>query len=165
MKHLYFSLHEIHEYLDIHRMNNMVEEESLTDVKRLLAGKLEELKKKRAEPQFAENEIADLLGKIGKPDCEKLRTGAPLFSLSLLSCPHCGRSFTLTDAVLDHRYIYQEDCNVPVAVKCIQEGIIQTGNVYKGDYDDPISSGESIMISMRISPLICKNAPIILFQG
>ena len=36
MKHLYFSLHEIHEYLDIHRMNNMVEEESLTDVKRLL---------------------------------------------------------------------------------------------------------------------------------
>ena len=31
MKHLYFSLHEIHEYLDIHRMNNMVEEESLTD--------------------------------------------------------------------------------------------------------------------------------------
>ena len=77
MKHLYFSLHEIHEYLDIHRMNNMVEEESLTDVKRLLAGKLEELKKKRAELQFAENEIADLLGKIGKPDCEKLRTGAP----------------------------------------------------------------------------------------
>lgn len=138
MKHLYFSLHEIHEYLDIHRMNNMVEEESLTDVKRLLAGKLEELKKKRAELQFAENEIADLLGKIGKPDCEKLRTGAPLFSLSLLSCPHCGRSFTLTDAVLDHRYIYQG--RLQCACGCemqIQEGIIQTGNVYKGDYDRP----------------------------
>lgn len=42
MKHLYFSLHEIHEYLDIHRMNNMVEEESLTDVKRLLSN-LEQL--------------------------------------------------------------------------------------------------------------------------
>ena len=142
-------------------MNNMVEEESLTDVKRLLAGKLEELKKKRAELQFAENEIADLLGKIGKPDCEKLRTGAPLFSLSLLSCPHCGRSFTLTDAVLDHRYIYQG--RLQCACGCemqIQEGIIQTGNVYKGDYDRP-----DIMISMRISPLICKNAPIILFQG
>ena len=63
-------------------MNNMVEEESLTDVKRLLAGKLEELKKKRAELQFAENEIADLLGKIGKPDCENSGQGL-LFSL----CP------------------------------------------------------------------------------
>ena len=147
-------------------MNNMVEEESLTDVKRLLAGKLEELKKKRAELQFAENEIADLLGKIGKPDCEKLRTGAPLFSLSLLSCPHCGRSFTLTDAVLDHRYIYQG--RLQCACGCemqIQEGIIQTGMCTKVIMIDLISSGESIMISMRISPLICKNAPIILFQG
>lgn len=86
MKHLYFSLHEIHEYLDIHRMNNMVEEESLTDVKRLLAGKLEELKKREQSCSLLKMKLQICWGKLESPTAKTQDRGSSfLFVLAFMS--------------------------------------------------------------------------------
>ncbi|MCH3951013.1 MAG: MerR family DNA-binding protein [Acidaminococcus sp.] len=138
MKRLYFSLHEIHEYLDILRMSNMVEAESIVDIKKILSRKLDELDGKIDGLQSAKAEIAELMGQVVLPSDKGTRTGVPLSALSLLACPKCGGSFALTDASLDQRYIYQGRLRCTCGCEMlIEDGIVKTGNTYKGAYDHP----------------------------
>jgi DNA-binding transcriptional MerR regulator len=138
MKRLYFSLHEIHEYLDILRMSNMVEEASIVDVKNILSRKMDELDSKIDDLQSAKNEIAELMGRVALPLSEGAKTGVPLSALSLLACPRCGGSFALTDASLDQRYIYEGRLRCACGCEMmIEGGIVKTGNTYKGSYDHP----------------------------
>lgn len=62
----------------------------------------------------------------------------PLRALSLLQCPLCGGRFKLENADLDARYIYRGNLRCACGEELpILDGILETGNLYTGAYDQP----------------------------
>ncbi len=139
MKEQQFSLQEIHAMLALRRTSNMVEPHTISQFKELYAQKKTELRAKISQLTYALESIEREEGRLSEAAPKaRTATGVPLRSLSLLACPCCCGRFKLENADLDVRYIYRGtlrcDCGKTLP---INDGIIETGNLYTGSYDSP----------------------------
>ncbi len=139
MKDQHFSLEEIRAYLKIQRVSTMVEPESIQDAAEILSRKrlelMEQIKQLRQICGDLDQEVQGLLYQEvegGKP------TGVPLSALRLLCCPRCGNPLQLEYAQLDAKYVYSGQLTCGCGYRAeIDQGIVQTGNLYTGPYDSP----------------------------
>ena len=139
MKEQQFSLQEIHTMLALRRTSNMVEPHTISQFTELYTQKKKELQNRIHQLNGALESIEREEGLLNQTVPEvRTATGVPLHALSLLRCPSCGERFKLENADLDVRYIYRGtlrcDCGRTLP---INDGIIETGNLYTGLYDSP----------------------------
>lgn len=107
MKQQNFSLKEIHQYLDITRVSNMTEPESIQMVRSLLEYKKGELQEEIEKLQDIIESIDEDLEDYNYDIGQGTQTGLPIKALDLLICPDCGRALNLGNASLNSRYIFE----------------------------------------------------------
>ena len=139
MKTQNFSLKEIYEYLELRRVSTMLEPESMQAAIELLNFKREELAKQvRALEKICREIDSDMDALLHSKQQPFSETGVPLQALPLLACPRCGAPLALNQASLSSQYVFQGrlDCCCGYRAS-IENGIIKTGNLYKGNHDQP----------------------------
>lgn len=139
MKEQHFSLQEIYHFFDIFRVSNMVEPESIYDITEMFQRKRRELEAE-AQKMLAICDEIDQDVKALTTGMEKslFPSGVPLQALSLLTCPHCGKALSLDGASISQNYILQGHLFCPCGYEAkIEDGIVNTGNAYRGEYDSP----------------------------
>lgn len=144
MKQQHFNLKEIQDYLVLTRHSNFIEPDTIDACLALWEAKRAEIYEQITQLQQSirdiDQEIIQLRSQTARP---VRKTGVPLSALSLLACPHCGRSLMVEHALIQEDYVgsgllrcSNPDC-VPGYQAEIQQGIIKTGNVYTAPYDSP----------------------------
>lgn len=158
MKAQYFSLKEIAEMISLRYTSNMVEPYVIADGIAILEKRKIKLEQEIRAKEEAVSSIEEDIRELSKHvDRTKKVMGVPISALELLICPHCGEPLKLSGAVLDAQAIFEGDLSCSCGYKCkIQNGIIQTGNLYTGNYDWPdlkrglcLYGGESFLIQMK----------------
>ena len=140
MKEQRFSLKDIMTVLAMRRTSNMVEPHTLEAWSRLYERQREvlrlEIGKLNRALESLEQEASLLLRE--EKSAPRVSTGTPLRALGLLRCPACGGGFRLEDAALDSRYIYRGSLRCGCGRELsIEDGVVETGNLYVGAYDRP----------------------------
>ena len=139
LKELDFTLREIHMILSLKRVSGFADLQDLEELKAIYTGKhdfcMQELKRKERVLHRLEEKIAEL-DKLQTTD--GMKTGVPLSMLSLLCCPVCGKSLSLTDVEMDQRFLYQGilGCSCGYRAK-IKNGILMTPNKNTNLQDSP----------------------------
>lgn len=139
MKKRKFSLPEIRKYFDVLRVSNMTEPESVQDIVEMFTRKRDELETQaRAMLETCAMLDRDMQELSSRLEAAAAGSGVPLSALSLLTCPFCGQSLELENAFLNQSYIYQGKlcCRCGYQAE-IEDGIVQTGNLYTGVWDAP----------------------------
>lgn len=141
MKRQQFSLQEISDVLTLHRIGNMIEPDIITAYKDILERKHDELQEQARQLQLAMDSISQDIQKLSDNEADRgiqLRLGVPLSALQLLRCPKCKGTFNLEEATLNSQYVSSGKlrCSCGYSMR-IEDGIVQTGNLYQGQHDWP----------------------------
>lgn len=136
-----FSIDEIISIISLWNWSNNTEENIKNE-------HLNRLLKKERE---IENDISKLVRKkellideINRIDCKNeenfnnTEIGFPVKNIAVLSCPRCNNQFSINNASMNSKYIFNADLECPCGHKLkIKNGIVVTGNKYKSFYDKP----------------------------
>ena len=139
MKEQQFRLEEVLTALSLKRTSNMIEPETIRAYIELYENKRHELLAQITDLNCAKESVERDIVHLSHNELQPIvSTGVPLRALSLLQCPDCGGKLRLENADLDERYVYRGT----LRCKCGKElqivnGILETGNLYTGEYDSP----------------------------
>lgn len=138
-KDLQFQLKEIKELLSLRRMSNLIEPDTIQACKKIMLQKKEENQDKIEQLQKAnksiDEEVTELMLSKGM---NKKSMGVPLMALHYLACPHCQHKLTVCNADLFEDSILEGKLSCACGYQAeIHNGIIETKNIYTGNYDSP----------------------------
>ncbi|WP_240842541.1 MerR family transcriptional regulator [Acidaminobacter sp. JC074] len=138
LKSMGMPVKDIEKVIALRKISNWVEPEDINEYHKILSDHKEKLRSdmmaikemiKQADQEINEN----------TPTKERTSTGLPIRGLYLLYCPHCKKPLVLTNAQMDHKYIYQADllCNTCKYSALVQDGILITDSKPISQYDKP----------------------------
>ena len=139
LKELDFSLREIHIILSLKRISGLADPQDVEELKAIYTGKrdfcLQEIQQKQKIIGHLEEKIKEL---DQHPVSVALKTGVPLSMLSLLCCPVCKGSLSLTDVEMDQRFLYHGTLGCSCGYEAvIDKGILMTPNKNTNLQDTP----------------------------
>lgn len=140
LKKMQFNLKEIEAFFYLRRMSNMIEPDTIGACIELLTKKKialqEEMRSITHSTKEIDKEIEHYL--LQKNIQKTNQTGVPLIMLQFLCCPVCGKQLAITDAEIQHDYVYNGNLSCSCGYHAtITNGIVTTGNVYTGGHDWP----------------------------
>lgn len=139
LKEMDFPLKDIHWILSLFRVSRLEEQQDIDDLRRIYLRQLEALQDKRGRLDTA---MERLRGKISKLDSQlsqpEQKGGLPLSMLYMLCCPLCGGDLSLSDVVMNQRYIDSGKlaCACGYAAT-VEKGVVCTPNRNVSLYDKP----------------------------
>lgn len=138
-KKMGFSLKEIIHIFSLKRWSNWVESSTINQYLSILREKNDEINEQILELENASSEIEEEIKKTNLRTTNNItKIGLPISSLEYLVCPECNKSMDIINGNISGKYIYNGnlicECGCHMS---IVDGIVVTGNVYKGGHDFP----------------------------
>ena len=139
LKNLSFTIHEIQAVLNLRRMSNLIEPDTIQAYLKILQDKMENIHQKQMLLEKASQAIEEEIRICASREKEiSISTGVPLVALQYLVCPLCGKKLKISQASMTDEYLDSGklDCSCGYHADIIN-GIVDTGNRYPGSYDHP----------------------------
>lgn len=140
LKSMRFSIQEIKSVLQIYRMSNVIEPSTIEEYDALLQKKESQLREEQLHLKESLDYLAGERSRLARLRNmnHPTQSGVPLSAVSLLQCPHCHKQLQIEQAEIRQKYIHQGKLSCACGYRAdIRDGVVCTGNVYTGAYDQP----------------------------
>lgn len=139
LKELDFSLREIHVILSLKRISGLADSGDIEELKEIFKSKRDFCQKEIERKQQVLEKLDTHIQTMEKLENEpNHRTGLPLQALSLLCCPLCGGTLSLSHVEMDQRFIYKGNLSCTCGYCAhISSGILMTPNKNENIQDTP----------------------------
>lgn len=139
LKHMDYSLKEIHRILSLHRISGVENPQDRMELLKIYQAKHSEILNKIRSYEKILDDLDVQIDALSKETAAPVKkSGLPLSMLSLLCCPHCRKELRITDVSMDMEFIYAGklscDCGYSAT---IEDGILITPHGYRGEKDVP----------------------------
>lgn len=139
MKQMKFNIKEMQAVFTLRRLSNFIEPDTIKAYEDILNQKKENLSQDISLLQNAYQIVETELLTYQSAKYQKCKPlGVPLQAIPLLCCPKCGKQLKIQNAQIVYQYVESGELNCDCGYHAqIQEGIVDTGNRYQGQYDRP----------------------------
>lgn len=139
LKELDFTLREIHMILSLRRVSGLADSQDVEELKEIFRSKRDFCQREILRKQQVAESLEGHIQRMEKHDSAPMhRTGVPLRALSLLRCPLCGGTLSMSDVEMDPRFLYKGNLSCGCSYSAqISSGILMTPNKNENLQDTP----------------------------